>query len=174
MEINFDFLLSGCNTRCKHCYVNGGPGSMMKSEDALLFIEKLDELAEFLPFEASFTLDNEPMNHPEIASIVRSAAATKNIKNYHHGMTSGIALMHRKDRNAVIEAYLDCGYNDFGITIHGNAIHHDEIVRREGAFQTGIEAAEFMKLSEQAKAHLPSLAKIKMLRYLSCCRYVNI
>ena len=45
MEINFDFLLSGCNTRCKHCYVNGGPGSMMKSEDALLFIEKLDELA---------------------------------------------------------------------------------------------------------------------------------
>ena len=145
MEINFDFLLSGCNTRCKHCYVNGGPGSMMKSEDALLFIEKLDELAELLPFEASFTLDNEPMNHPEIASIVRSAAATKNIKNYHHGMTSGIALMHRKDRNAVIEAYLDCGYNDFGITIHGNAIHHDEIVRREGAFQTGIEAAEFMK-----------------------------
>lgn len=145
MEINFDFLLSGCNTRCKHCYVNGGPGSMMKSEDALLFIEKLDELAELLPFEASFTLDNEPMNHPEIASIVRSAAATKNIKNYHHGMTSGIALMHRKDRNAVIEAYLDCGYNDFGITIHGNATHHDEIVRREGAFQTGIEAAEFMK-----------------------------
>ena len=25
-----------------------------------------------------------------------------------------------------------------------------------------------------SKAHLPSLAKIKMLRYLSCCRYVNI
>ena len=92
MEINFDFLLSGCNTRCKHCYVNGGPGSMMRSEDALLFIEKLDELAELLPFEASFTLDNEPMNHPEIASIVRSAAATKNIKNYHHGMTSGIEI----------------------------------------------------------------------------------
>lgn len=58
MNVNFDILVSGCNTRCKHCYVNGGPGSMMKLEDALLFIEKLDALAEFLPFEASFTLDN--------------------------------------------------------------------------------------------------------------------
>ena len=23
--INFDFLVAGCNTRCQHCYVNGGP-----------------------------------------------------------------------------------------------------------------------------------------------------
>ncbi len=59
-------------------------------------------------------------------------------------MTSGIALMHRKDRQAVMQAYLDCGYSDFGMTIHGNACHHDEIVRRDGAFQTAIEAAEYM------------------------------
>ena len=145
MNINFDILVSGCNTRCKHCYVNGGPGSMMKLEDALLFIEKLDALAEFLPFEASFTLDNEPMNHPDIAPIIRKAATTRYIEHYHHGMTSGIALMRRKDRHAVMQAYLDCGYRDFGITIHGNAAHHDEIVRREGALQIAIEAAEFMK-----------------------------
>ena len=147
MNVNFDILVSGCNTRCKHCYVNGGPGSMMKLEDALLFIEKLDELAEFLPFEASFTLDNEPMNHPNIASIIRKAATTRYIEHYHHGMTSGIALMRRKDRHAVMQAYLDCGYRDFGITIHGNAAHHDEIVRREGALKIAIEAAEFMKSS---------------------------
>lgn len=145
MNINFDILVSGCNTRCKHCYVNGGPGSMMKLEDALLFIEKLDALAEFLPFEASFTLDNEPMNHPDIAPIIRKAATTRYIEHYHHGMTSGIALMRRKDRHAVMQAYLDCGYRDFGITIHGNAAHHDEIVRREGALKIAIEAAEFMK-----------------------------
>ena len=145
MKINFDLLISGCNTRCKHCYVNGGPGSMMKLEDALLFIEKLDSLAELLPFESSFTLDNEPMNHPDIASIIRKAAAAQHIEHYHHGMTSGIALMRRKDRSAVMQAYLDCGCNDFGITIHGNASHHDEIVRRKGAFQTAVEAAEYMQ-----------------------------
>ena len=145
MKINFDLLISGCNTHCKHCYVDGGPGSMMKLEDALLFIEKLDALAELLSFEASFTLDNEPMNHPDIASIIRKAAAANHIENYHHGMTSGIALMHRNDRFAVMQAYLGCGYNDFGITIHGNASHHDEIVRRKGAFQTAIEAAAYMQ-----------------------------
>lgn len=118
---------------------------MMTLEDALLFIEKLDTLAELLPFKASFTLDNEPMNHPDVASIIRKAAAVNYIKNYHHGMTSGIALIHRKDRQAVMQAYLDCGYSDFGITIHGNTLHHDEIVRRDGAFQTAIEAAEYMK-----------------------------
>lgn len=145
MAVNFDLLISGCNTRCKHCYVNGGPGGMMPREDALLCIEKLDALAEILPCEASFTLDNEPMNHPDIETIIRSAAAVKHIENYHHGMTSGIALMHREDRCAVMQAYLDCGYRDFGITIHGNAAHHDEIVRRKGAYQTAIEAAEYMK-----------------------------
>ena len=145
MTINFDLLISGCNTRCKHCYVNGGPGGLMPLEDALACIEKLDALAKFLPCEASFTLDNEPMNHPDVAAIVRRAAGTQHIESYHHGMTSGIALMHREDRAAVMQAYLDCGYRDFGITVHGNASHHDEIVRRKGAYQTAIEAAEYMK-----------------------------
>ena len=145
MTINFDILISGCNTRCRHCYVNGGPGPMMALEDAFLVIEKLDALAELLLFEAAFTLDNEPMNHPEIASIVRKAAAAKHMEHYHHGMTSGIALMHRKDRQAVMQAYLDCGCRDFGITVHGNAAHHDGIVRRQGAYDTAIEAAEYMK-----------------------------
>ena len=79
----------------------------MKSEDALLLIEKLDSLAALLPFDASFTLDNEPMNHPNIVSIIRKAAAANHIHYYHHGMTSGIALMHRKDRHAVMQAYGD-------------------------------------------------------------------
>lgn len=143
MTVNFDFLVSGCNTRCRHCYVNGGPGSLMPLTDALLFIDKLDLLAELLPYDASFTLDNEPMNHPDIEHIIRRAAA-QHIKNYHHGMTSGIALINREDRQAVMQTYLDCGCRDFGVTIHGNAPHHDELVRREGAYQAAIEAAEFM------------------------------
>ncbi len=145
MEINFDFLLSGCNTRCKHCYVNGGPGPMMPLADALLCIEKLEAIGKYLPEGTSFTLDHEPMNHPDIAEILRAASKNTYCKNYHHGMTSGIGLMHRKDKEAVVQAYFDCGYRNFGITIHGAQQHHDEIVRRPGAYEKSIAAAEFLR-----------------------------
>lgn len=145
MEINFDFLLSGCNTRCKHCYVNGGPGPMMPLADALLCIEKLERIGKYLPEGTSFTLDHEPMNHPDLAEILRAAAQNTCCKNYHHGMTSGIGLMHRKDKEAIVQAYFDCGYRNFGITIHGAAAHHDEIVRRPGAYETSIAAAKFLR-----------------------------
>lgn len=59
--INFDFLVAGCNTRCQHCYVNGGPGPMMPLADALTCLERLDELAACLHNEVSFTLDHEPI-----------------------------------------------------------------------------------------------------------------
>lgn len=145
MEVNFDLLISGCNTRCRHCYVNGGPGRNMPPEDALLCIEKLDELTAALPYNASMTLDNEPMNHPDIIKIIRTASSTKHIVNFHHGMTTGIALLNRKDRAEVMKAYVGCGMTEFGITLHGNAEHHDFIVRREGAHAASLAAAEFMR-----------------------------
>lgn len=143
--INIDFLVAGCNTHCKHCYVNGGPGPMMLLEDTLLCIERLDGLASYLPGEVSFTLDHEPMNHPNIDRILRAASQTRNITNYHHGMTSGVGLIHRKDKEAVIGSYLACGYDTFGITLHGAEKHHDEITRREGACHAAIAAAKFIK-----------------------------
>ncbi len=143
--INFDFLVSGCNTQCKHCYVNGGPIPMMVTEDVFVCIDKLDEIAKFLRDETSFTLDHEPMNHPAIGKIIKKAAGTKNIKYYHHGMTTGIGLMNRNDRDDVMRAYLDCGYDSFGITIHGSAEHHDEIVRRKKAYNRTMDAAMYMK-----------------------------
>ncbi len=142
---NFDLIVAGCNTRCRHCYVNGGPGGMMPLADILDALEKLDALAELLPYEAEFTLDNEPMNHPDIGVIIRAAAAAEHIRYFHHGMTAGIALMARKDREKVMRAYLDRGFRDFGITVHGNVAHHDMIVRREGARRTASEAAEYMR-----------------------------
>ena len=143
--INVDFLLSGCSTRCRHCYVAGGPGPMMETGDALLCIKKLDAVAACLPEELSFTLDHEPMNHPEIVQIIRAAAAAKHSRNYHHGMTTGIGLMRRNDRETVLRSYLDCGYDVFGITVHGSAAHHDEMVRRAGAFDAMVSAARFFK-----------------------------
>ena len=143
--INIDFLLSGCSTKCRHCYVAGGPGPIMPAEDALLCIERLDALAAFLPCEVSFTLDHEPMNHPDLKRILFAAAETGHIQNYHHGMTTGIALMRREDRAELLQAYLDCGYRHFGVTIHGSASHHDELVRRRGAYKAAVAAAEFFK-----------------------------
>lgn len=79
--INIDFLVVGCNTRCRHCYVNGGPGPIMPVEDALLCIEKLDGLAKYLPDDTSFTPDHEPMNHPQIDQILHAASHTRHIRN---------------------------------------------------------------------------------------------
>ena len=143
--INIDFLLSGCNTRCRHCYVAGGPGSLMATDTALQCLEKLDALAGYLPGEVTFTLDHEPMNHPDVKRIIHAASGTKRIRYYHHGMTTGIGLMRREDRDDVLRAYMDCGYRSFGITIHGNAVHHDEIVRRGGAYEATVSAAEFLR-----------------------------
>lgn len=68
--INIDFLVSGCNTHCHHCYVNGGPGHMMPIEDVLLCIKKLDTIAAYLPNDTIFTLDHEPMNHSHLEQIL--------------------------------------------------------------------------------------------------------
>ena len=143
--INFDLLVAGCNTRCRHCYVNGGPGPLMNGADALRCIEQLDAIASFLQEETNFTLDHEPMNHPELSRILTAAAHTAHIRHYHHGMTTGVALLRRDDREAVVDRYLALGYDTFGITIHGGEALHDEITRRTGAFGASVAFGEFVK-----------------------------
>lgn len=143
--INFDLLVAGCDTRCRHCYVNGGPLPRMKGGDAVLCIERLDAIAAYLPDGAYFTLDHEPMGHPEIGRIIGAAANTKHIRYYHHGMTTGLGLMRRDDRETVLDRYLALGFDSFGITIHGGEALHDEIVRRKGAYRASVAAGEFIR-----------------------------
>lgn len=143
--INFDLLVAGCDTRCKHCYVNGGPLKRMDSDDAFSCIERLDAIAAYLSDEAFFTLDHEPMNHPGIAEIITAAGKTEHIRHHHHGMTTGLGLMRREDREAVLGRYLSQGFDSFGITIHGGEALHDEIVRRKGAFSASAAFGEFVK-----------------------------
>lgn len=143
--INIDFLITGCNTHCQHCYVNGGPNRSMPIEDVLLCMERLDTLGSYLLDEISFTLDQEPMNHPQIEQILHATTHMKHIQYYHHGMTTGIGMMQRKEKEQICKAYFDCGYDTFGITIHGNAIHHDTIVQRKGAYDITISAAEYLR-----------------------------
>ena len=145
MNINIDFLVSGCNTRCKHCYVNGGPGPLMDIDDALMCMEKLDSVAQLLPASTSFTLDHEPMNHPHLDRILSAAANTKYISNYHHGMTTGVGIMARRDKDAVVQSYFDNGCKIFGITIHGINRHHDEIAGRTGAYEKALASAKYLQ-----------------------------
>ena len=128
-----------------HCYVNGGPAPMMALEDVIGCLNKLDEIAEYLPAELSYTLDHEPINHPEILRIVQAVSETRKAVYYHHGMTTGIALMRRDDKANVLRSYLEKGYKDFGITLHGDSHHHDEIVRRKGAHQKAVESALYAR-----------------------------
>ena len=143
--INFDLLAAGCDTRCKHCYVNGGPLPRMKGDDAVVCIERLDAIAAYCSDEANFTLDHEPMGHPDVGRMIDAAAGTKHIRYHHHGMTTGVGLMRRDDREAVLDRYLSRGYDSFGITIHGGEALHDEIVRRKGAFAASAAFGEFVK-----------------------------
>lgn len=143
--INFDLLVAGCDTRCRHCYVNGGPLPRMGDGDAARCIERLDAIAAYLKDETYFTLDHEPMGHPEIGRILDTAVKTKHIRYYHHGMTTGLGLMRRDDREAALDRYLSSGFDSFGITIHGGEALHDEIVRRKGAFATSIAFGTFVK-----------------------------
>lgn len=143
--INFDLLVAGCDTRCKHCYVNGGPLKRMDGDDAVLCIERLDAIAAYLSDETYFTLDHEPMGHPESGRIIGAAAGTKHIRYHHHGMTTGLGLMRRDDREAVLDRYLALGFDSFGITIHGGEALHDEIVRRKGAFSASVAFGAFAK-----------------------------
>ena len=143
--INIDLLLAGCDTRCRHCYVNGGPAPLMGTDDVLACLARLERIGEYLPADTSFTLDHEPFDHPQLEKIMDRAVRMTNPRYYHHGMTTGLGLMRRPDREDAVRAYTDRGYRDFGITIHGSAGHHDEIVRRRGAFTASVEAAKLLK-----------------------------
>ena len=77
---------------------------MMQTDDALACIEKLDQIAAFFPNGMTFTLDHEPMNHPDIGKILHAASHTKHVTNYHHGMTIGLPGSFRSFRAIPITA----------------------------------------------------------------------
>ncbi len=51
--INFDLLVAGCDTACRHCYVRGGAGPLMPFSDIVACLERLEFLASMLPGEAA-------------------------------------------------------------------------------------------------------------------------
>jgi len=78
MKYTFEITVSGCSTKCKHCYVSGGPGINISFSDYIICIEKMAKVFEYFQGnDISLTLGNEKYNHPRILDIM-----VKNSGNY--------------------------------------------------------------------------------------------
>lgn len=146
MQYTFEISLAGCNTNCMYCYVDGGPSMHMSYEDYLICIEKLKPLLDCLKGDISVTLGNELINHTNAKEII--------LETYHfmpeyysHDVvgitTTGLALINRSDREEIMEALVEAKANDACLTLHGNEVHHNMIVRNPNAFRGIIKAAEY-------------------------------
>ena len=145
MEYNIDILVAGCNTTCQHCYVNGGIGQEMSIEDFKLCIEKLKPSFECLGEKISFTLDNEVYNHSR-ADLILKYVEEKCKKNYyHHGSTTGIAILNHPKRQEIIEILKRNCWMEVSFAIHGGIENHNQMVRNEKAMQSIQEAYQLFE-----------------------------
>lgn len=145
MDINFDILLAGCNTNCRHCYVNGGPGPLMATEDFDLCMTKLRPVFAHFGAHATFTLDHELYMHPDLFYIFSRIQRLCWNNYYHHGATTGIAFNHRRDRDAVWQFQREHDIAYSSVTFHGANAHHNEITRNSRSFEEGLEHLQYVR-----------------------------
>ncbi len=145
MEYNIDFLIAGCSTNCRHCYIDGGPAPIMPYEDVMLCLKKLQPAFRRFGKALSFTLDNEACLHPRLADILQYIYRECPENDFHHGSTTGIAFNHRLDKAQLWRLQKELGL-DFGrITLHGGEKNHDLITRTPGFFAESLEYARFLR-----------------------------
>jgi len=145
MEYNIDIIVAGCNTSCMHCYVNGGKAPYMKWEDFEYCMEKLEPVFTHFGNKVSFTLDNELYNHPN-AKVILELVEQKYSKNYyHHGSTTGIAILEHPDREAILKILKQNGWLEVSFAIHGGQETHDKIVCCDGALEVIAKASQLFK-----------------------------
>lgn len=147
MKYTFEITISGCATNCGHCYVNGGPGAQMKTEDAIYCTDRIASAFRGVEGDRYITFGNENFCHKHVTEIF----------SHIHGRypeffaeretmpTTGIALLKRPDRDDVFEDLKACGVRNFELTIHGEGARHDAVVRRKGAYESLLAAAKVMK-----------------------------
>ena len=75
MKYTFEITVAGCNARCRHCYVSGGPGSSMPLSDYRACLEKLVPALTRLKGSVSIAPGHEPFNHEEAAALMRMTHA---------------------------------------------------------------------------------------------------
>ena len=143
-ECNIDLLVAGCSTNCLHCYVDGGPAPSMHLNDMeYLFsrLEKIDKLLHEEPLSFSVTLDNEPANHPEALAVFRLTERYLSSFYFHHGSTTGIPFLQRKDRNELLDFLVHAGWSEVSFAVHGAKKNHNFIVNHPRGLEHLIEAS---------------------------------
>ena len=165
MEYNIDIIIAGCNTTCRHCYVNGGRAKKMGLDDFKLCIDKLSLIFSTLKDKITFTIDNELYNHPDCLKILEYVQAKAKDNYFHHGSTSGIAILRHKDQKEILDLLKRNKWLDVGLTIHGAKSDHDMIVGHEGAFNELFKAVVLFK-KEGFKVWLSLMLNRKMLSNL--------
>lgn len=145
MEYNFDILLAGCNTNCRHCYVDGGPANRMPTDLFDLCLDKLLPVFSHFGDRATFTLDNELYLHPDLLHIFSRIKQDCWSHYYHHGSTTGIAFNHRQDREAVWNFQEENDIAFAGVTLHGAKEHHNFITRNPQSFDEAMRYISFVK-----------------------------
>jgi len=165
--LTIDIRISGCATRCWHCYVNGEPDPIMPLDEYLYCLDALEPIVNELEkhgFTIYLYLDYEPLLHPEICRIL---AITKGRfgKNYQISCipTTGIPLGIRPDWKDIIGSLKDIGINEMELTLHGTRDIHNKATNNSKAFdlhQLAIERAKKHGL----KIHLNLMLNKEMLQ----------
>ena len=145
MEYNIDILVAGCNTTCKHCYVNGGKAPCMEWEDFKFCMEKLEPVFAYFGKDVSFTLDNELYNHPKAKGILELVEQRYTKNYYHHGSTTGIAILEHPDRADIFEILKRNGWLEASFALHGGRETHDKMVCYDGAMEAIIRASRLFQ-----------------------------
>lgn len=143
-ECNIDLLVAGCSTTCLHCYVDGGPAPWMDLGDVEYLFSRLHTINALLqeePISFSVTLDNEPANHPEALAVFRLAEQYLSSFYYHHGSTTGIPYVQRRERDKLLDFIFDAGWREVSFALHGAEKNHNLMVRHPRALEHLLEAA---------------------------------
>lgn len=145
MEYNIDILVAGCNTTCMHCYVNGGKAPCMALDDFKYCIEKLKPAFERFGKKLGFTLDNELYNHPNAKEILELVEQKCPENYYHHGSTTGIAILEHPDQEEILRILKRNGWLDVSFAIHGGNETHNKIVNNNEALDAIIKASQLFR-----------------------------
>lgn len=145
MQYTFEITVAGCSTKCKHCYVSGGPAKCMELDDFYHCLSVLKPALAQLNGSVAVTLGNEPFLHPnawDVLSAAYEAVPEYFLNEQFDYPTTGIALASRHDTKSIFELLSQMNYHKVMLTIHGNQLHHNEITGNPFAFQGTLRAAE--------------------------------
>lgn len=147
MKYTFEITVAGCATTCAHCYVGGGRAPCMRREDFTLCLDKLGRILDSLQGEIHVTLGNEIFCHPQIADLLRLTC--DRIPQYfsycdYEVPTTGIALLHHRERERIVSLLRDTGVTQFMLALHGGEADHNRLVQNPKAYRELLRTAEYL------------------------------